>query len=88
MAWGIRWSDDALRALKRIDKYQQQCIVSYIQERIATGNNPRQFGKALTGNLTGQWSYRVGDYRVICRIEDELIRVSVVMVGHRRHIYQ
>ena len=74
--------------MKRIDKYQQQCIADYLLERVAGQNNPRRFGKALTGELAGHWRYRVGDYRVICRHEDEQLIVLVVEVGHRRHVYQ
>lgn len=58
-----------------------------IETRIATNEDPRRFGKALKGNLRGLWRYRVGNFRIICRIEDEVLSVLVITIGHRRDIY-
>jgi mRNA interferase RelE/StbE len=59
-----------------------------LENRVVTSNDPRQLGAALTGNLKGLWRYRIGDYRIICRIEDRALIVVVVIVGHRRDIYE
>jgi mRNA interferase RelE/StbE len=61
-----------------------------LDEFLATGvaQNPRRVGKALDGKLKGFWRYRIGIYRILCRIEDERLRVVVVAVGHRDHIYR
>ena len=56
-------------------------------EEIAELDNPRQRGKALTGKLTGLWRWRFGDYRAIARIEDQIVVIVVIAVGHRREIY-
>ena len=50
--------------------------------------NPRHFGEALVANLSGLWRYRVGDYRIICRIQDDVVVVLVLSIGHRREIYK
>ena len=63
-------------------------ILDYMDGRIARLENPRSIGKALTGPLGDLWRYRVGDYRVICDIQDDIFRVLVVQVGNRRDVYR
>lgn len=63
-------------------------IVDYMDERIAELDNPRSTGKALVGRLRGLWRYRVGDYRLLCAIQDGILRVLVLEVGHRRDVYK
>ena len=63
-------------------------ILRYLRQRIATAENPRRFGHALTGDLKGLWRYRVGDYRIVASIEDAQFVVLVVTVGHRREVYE
>lgn len=70
------------------DGSTQRQILRYLRERIATNNPPRRFGKALTSDRVGLWRYRVGDYRLICRIEDDRLVVLVLAVGHRREVYE
>lgn len=88
MAWIIEWSNSAGKQLKKLDRTVQSGIVRYIDERIATGSNPKRFGKPLTSRLKGLWRYRVGDYRVICRIEEDRLVVLVVAIGHRKDVYE
>ncbi len=66
----------------------QKRIVSFLQERIQTADNPRSTGKALQGSLSGLWRYRVGDYRLLCRIEDDELIILVIEIGHRREVYR
>lgn len=87
MSWKVEWDDRAVRELRRIDRQQQRNIITYLRERIATDEDPRRFGRGLTGDKVGLWRYRVGDYRLICKIEDEAIIVLVLRVGHRSSIY-
>jgi mRNA interferase RelE/StbE len=61
---------------------------AYLRERIATDADPRRFGKPLIGDKAGLWRYRVGDFRLVCRIEDERLVVLVLAVGHRREVYR
>ncbi|MGK9050326.1 type II toxin-antitoxin system RelE family toxin [Xaviernesmea oryzae] len=88
MAWTIEYSDTALKKLEKLDRKSARAIADYMDERIAPCDNPRDFGKALTGSLKGRWRFRVGDYRVICSIREERLIVLVIDLGHRREIYR
>lgn len=61
--------------------------MNYLEERVLVDRNPYQFGKPLKGNKLGLWRYRVGDYRILCQIEENRLVVLVVAVGHRKDIY-
>ena len=84
--WRIEWDDGARRDLRRLGRPEQQQIIAYLRERIATTEEPRRFGKPLRADLVGLWRYRVSDYRIVCRIEDNRLVVLVVTVGHRRDV--
>ena len=88
MAWKIEFSDTAERQLARLDRQIAARIVNYLTTRVAPLPNPRSAGQALTGSFGDLWRYRVGDYRVICAIEDEVLRVLIVRIGHRREVYR
>ena len=88
MAWRIEFSPDAIHQLNRLDKPIRQRIFDYLDDRIQDCKNPRHFGEALVANLSGLWRYRVGDYRIICRIEEKRVVVLVLAIGHRREIYK
>lgn len=87
LAWQVEVSETAARQLAKLDRTVQLEIVRYLRERIATDQDPRRFGQPLRRNLAGRWKYRVGDYRLICEIQDSKILVLVLMVGHRSKIY-
>lgn len=88
MAWTIDYTASALGQLRKLDRPTARRIVDYMDERIAGMSNPRSAGKALTGPLGGLWRYRVGDFRVICEIQDGALRVLVVQFGNRREVYR
>ncbi len=87
MSWKIEFDSEVEKDLKKLGREAQKRILEYLKERIAKSNNPRDFGKPLRGKLSGFWRYRVGDYRLICRIFDEEILVLVIKAGHRKNIY-
>ena len=87
MIWRVEFDAGAEKDLRKLDKTARQNIFHYLETRIATNEDPRRFGKALKGNLRGLWRYRVEDFRIICRIEDEVLSVLVITIGHRRDIY-
>lgn len=87
MVWTIDYTAGAKQQLKKLDKQTAKRIRDYMSDRIAKLGDPRNSGKALTGNLGTLWRYRVGDYRVICDIADEQLIVLVVRVGHRKEVY-
>ena len=86
-AWRVEFDADAARDLRKLGHEARRAILKYLRERIATTENPRRFGHALTGDLKGLWRYRVGDYRIVADIRDHEILVMVVTVGHRRNVY-
>lgn len=86
MAWTIRISRQADRALSKVDRRWQQRILDYL-DGIAELEDPHLRGEALVGNRAGLWRYRVGDYRVICEIRDHEMIVLVVTIGHRSKVY-
>lgn len=86
--WTVEFDDRARRELRKLGPETQQQILRYLRERIAGAKDPRQFGKPLRHSLAGLWRYRVGDYRLICRLEDDRLIVLILQVGHRREIYE
>ena len=71
-----------------MDKPTAKLIVKWLEDRVLSGANPRLWGKPLKGEALGDlWRYRVGDYRIISSIKDDVVTVHVVAIGHRKHIY-
>ncbi len=87
MAWTIEYTKTALQQLRKLDKPVAKRILDYMDERIAQAEDPRSFGKALTGPLGAYWRYRIGNYRVVCDIQDQRVVVQVVRIGHRSEVY-
>ncbi len=89
MAFEIVFDPEALKDLKKLDRPIQQRLIGFLKQRVATLDNPRDIGEALAGAKLGSyWKYRVGDWRIICAIEDERIVVRVLRIGNRREIYR
>jgi mRNA interferase RelE/StbE len=86
--WRVEFLRDADRDLRKLGVDAQRQISRYLRERIATAEDPRRFGHALSGDMKGLWRYRVGDYRIVASIEDGRFVVLVVTVGHRREVYR
>lgn len=87
MAWSIKYDPRALKDLKKLDRTIQGEILDYMDNRIATAEDPRNFGKPLRGSKFGLWRYRVRDFRVICELSEKELVVLVVGIGHRSTIY-
>ena len=84
MAWKIELDRAAVRELGKLDQQTARRILAFLHSRVATLDDPRSIGEALKGSKLGEfWKYRIGDYRVIARIEDAALRVLVVRVGSR-----
>ncbi|QHD70620.1 type II toxin-antitoxin system mRNA interferase toxin, RelE/StbE family (plasmid) [Sphingobium yanoikuyae] len=88
MAWQIELSSSAEKSLSKLDRQTAKRIITFLRERVASSDDPRASGKALTGPLAGRWRYRVGDYRIVCEIEDRRLVVLVLTVGHRSGVYR
>jgi len=81
------FSERAIKQLKKLDKHIYSLIIGWLEKNIEGCENPRIHGKGLTENRSGQWRYRIGDYRIICEIIDEEVIVLVLEIGHRKSIY-
>ena len=88
MAWKIEFVPAAAKELRKLDRQVAARIMKTLEERIASLDDPRSVGSALVGEHAGYWRWRIGDYRVVARIEDERITVLVVRVAHRRENYR
>jgi mRNA interferase RelE/StbE len=86
LVWKIELTGSAEKELAKLDKPVAKRIIKFLRERVSI--DPRATGKALKGDHSGLWRYRVGDYRVICEIYDEKISLLVVRVGHRKEVYR
>lgn len=88
MTWTVEFDDAAAKELRKLDRQAQSDILRYLRERIATDEDPRRFGKPLSGEFAGLWRYRTREYRMICNIEDDKLIVLVVRVSHRKDVYE
>jgi mRNA interferase RelE/StbE len=88
MAWKIDFSPTALKQLNKLDKSIANRILRFLHERVQDLDDPRKIGARLQGTLSEFWKYRVGDYRLICSLEDDRFVVLVLRIGHRREIYK
>jgi mRNA interferase RelE/StbE len=88
MQWTVKLSETALKTLEKVNKPEQLRIRQFIKESLGNLDNPRSSGKALQGNLKGLWRYRVGDYRLVCKIYNNELVIMVLEIGHRKDIYK
>jgi mRNA interferase RelE/StbE len=89
MAWKIEVSPSADRDLAKLDAQHSRRILKFLKERLANLIDPRSIGRALQGSRLGEfWRYRLVDFRIICKIEDDRLVVLVIRIGHRKDIYR
>ncbi len=88
MSYHVKTTPRFDKEFKKLDKYTQQMIKSWIGKNLQNCENPRAHGKGLTANKSGQWRYRIGDYRLLCLIQDQELIILALTVGHRRDIYR
>lgn len=84
----VEFTKNALKQLKKLDKYTASLILGWIRKNLVDCDNPRVHGKGLTADKSGLWRYRVGDYRVLAEIKDSEILILIINIGHRRDIYE
>lgn len=88
MVWKIEFSDKSRKQIKKLSRNVQVQVLDYLEHRVASLENPRLRGEALTGNKAGLWRYRVENYRIICQIIDDKLIILVIETGHRREVYK
>lgn len=87
MNYTVIFADRAQKQLEKLDKNIVALIIGWVEKNLQNCENPRLHGKGLIANRSGQWRYRIGDYRLICEIQEKEITILVLEVGHRRNIY-
>ena len=88
MAWTTDYTETARNQIRRLGRPVARRIVDYMSERVASLEDPTSCGRALSGPLGGLWRYRVGDYRVVCELRDDALRILVVRIAHRSGAYR
>ena len=86
--WRVEYSERAVKDLKKLDKYTAKLILAWIEKNLEGCADPRVHGKGLTANRSGQWRYRIGDYRLLAEIQDNKLVILALSVGHRREVYE
>ena len=87
MSYKVEFSKAALKELKKMDRPVAAMILGWVRKNLEGCEDPRQHGKGLTANRSGQWRYRVGDYRLLAEIQDDRIVILILNIGHRSEIY-
>jgi mRNA interferase RelE/StbE len=87
LVWTIEFDERAQRDLAKLDKMVAKRIRRFLEDRVTPLDNPRSVGKPLKHGLAGKWRYRVGNYRILCLIEDKKLVVLVIEIGHRSSVY-
>ena len=87
MIYSVEFTNYALEAMKKLDKHTALLILACIRKNLEGCDNPRRYGKGLSANQSGQWRYRIGNYRLIAEIQEDKVIILVLDVGHRSDEY-
>ena len=88
MSFHVQYTKAALKQLEKMNRFDAQLIVSWIGKNLEGCDNPRVHGKGLTANRSGEWRYRVGSYRILCVIQDDVLVIEIFSIGHRSTVYK
>ncbi len=86
--WTIVFKRKAEKQFRKLDHQNQKLIQKFLREKLQKEQDPRRFGTALKGDLGEFWRYRVGDYRLICSIDDHIVTIEILKIAHRRDVYK
>ena len=87
--WTIEYLASVRKDVRKLDPQVRQRLRDFLERRVADLEDPRSLGEPLKGSQLGEfWKYRMGDYRIICAIEDARLVVLVVRIGNRREVYR
>lgn len=87
MKYKVEYLPKVYKTLEKLDRFTRRIIIEWIEKNLVDTEDPRKYGKPLAADRVGQWRYRIGDYRVIAKIEDDKLIILVIAIGHRREIY-
>ncbi len=88
MSYKVEYTKRAFKQHAKLDEATKRLIDAWIMQNLVNCENPRQRGQALVGNLSGYWRYRIGDYRLLADIQDEVLVILVIEIAHRRDVYR
>lgn len=88
MSYSVETTARFDREFRKLDRYTQRMLKGWIDKNLVNTDNPRCAGKGLTANRSGQWRYRIGDYRLICQIDDGKLVILALSIGHRSEVYK
>jgi len=89
LVWTIEYTNTALKQLKKMDRQIARSIFEFLDDRVATLENPKKLGKKLVGPQFGTyWRFRLGDFRILCDIKDQKLTILVIEIGHRKEVYR
>lgn len=88
MSYSVETTARFDKEFRKLDRYTQRMLKGWIDKNLVNTDNPRRTGKGLTANRSGQWRYRIGDYRLICQIDDGKLVILALSVGHRSEVYK
>ena len=88
MKYKVEYLPQVVKTLEKMDKFTRRIIVEWIEKNLVDTENHKQHGKPLAANRVGQWRFRVGDYRIIAKIEDNKLVILVIAIGHQKEIYK
>jgi mRNA interferase RelE/StbE len=87
MNYNVLYTENARKCLKKLGRSEAQIIIAWIERNLVNCKNPRLFGKPLLHNKKGEWRYRVGSFRIIADIQDNIVTIEIINIGHRKEIY-
>ena len=87
MSYSVEYTEGAIKQLRKMDRFTRTMILNWISKHLDGTDNPFALGKALIGDKVGLWRYRVGDYRLIGKIDKGKLVILLVEIGHRSNIY-
>ena len=88
LAWTVKFSTRAVKSLKRIDRSHQELILKFMTEKVVKHPDPVSLAKKLSGNLGDFYRFRLGDYRIVCEVQNHELIILILQIGHRQNIYQ
>lgn len=88
MSYKVVFTEKVRKQMKKFDRHTAALILGWIEKNLQGCEDPRNKGKGLTSNRSGQWRYRIGNYRLICQIEDNELIILALSVGHRSEVYE
>ena len=88
MSWRVEFTSGALRQLKKLDPFVRRMLIAWVEKNLEGCADARAHGKSLVGDKSGLWRYRIGDYRLLCRLDDGRLVIEAIKVGHRRAAYK